>query len=125
MKMIRNTLSVVALLAVMMMIATPQANAQTGRFTFEGRLNFLRVHEVGTGFGSRRDFLNAEVIFSVETEPNQFFGFQLRNDENALAHQAMLEVLRDAFFNDVPVAFDADVRSGITNSPVIRVWLSR
>jgi hypothetical protein len=124
MKTIRNTLSIVALLAAVM-IATPQANAQTERRTFQGPLNFLRVHDVGSGFGAPGDVLNAEVIFSVATEPNRFFGFQLRNDQNALAHQAMLEVLRDAFFNDVPVAFDADVAPGKTNSRVIRVWLSR
>jgi hypothetical protein len=124
MKMIRNTLPVVVLLAAVM-IATPQADAQTVRTTFEGPLNFLRVGEVGDSFGPPSDELNAEVIFSVATHPTRFFGFQLRNDRNALAHQAMLEVLRDAFLNDLRVTFDADVTAGRVNSPVIRVWLSR
>src|SRR2546421_12229818 len=99
MKPMRSPLMVTALLAAVLPILPTQANAQTTRLTFEGPLNFLRVHEVGTGFGPPNNMLNAEVIFSVTTQPNRFFGFQLRNDENALAHQAILDVLRDAFLN--------------------------
>jgi hypothetical protein len=125
MKTIKNTLMALALVAAMLPMMIPQANAQTTRLTFEGSLNFLRVHEVGSGFGPPSDTLNAEVIFSIAQVPDQFFGFQLRNDQNSLAHQAMLDVLRDAFLNQIRVAFDADVTRGKTNSPVIRVWLSR
>lgn len=72
----------------------------------EGKLSFLRVHDVGTAFGPRGDQLDAEVIVRIETEPNMAFGFQLRQDENEAARSGMLEVLRRAFRHDRPVRLE-------------------
>jgi hypothetical protein len=37
------------------------------------------VNEVGTGYGPPDDFLDAEVIVWLDSEPEKAFGFQLRN----------------------------------------------
>jgi len=123
MRKIRDILLIIGLLATVVIPSLP-AKAQEAIITFQGQVNFLRVNDVGTAFGPPNDVLDAEVIFSVSTTPNQFFGFQLRNNENGAAHQAMFDLVRDAFLNKLPLAFDAVVEPGKTNSPVIRVWVS-
>ena len=47
-----------------------------------GRITFLRVHDVGTGFGPPSDFIDVEVVVQINTKPGESFGFQLRNDAN-------------------------------------------
>jgi len=125
MRKIKDTLLIIALLAAVGIPSLPAKAQAEIIITFQGQVNFLRVHDVGTGFGPPNDMLDAEVIFSVSSTPNQFFGFQLRNNENGAAHQAMFDLLRDAFLNDLPVAFDAVIEPGKTNAPVIRIWVSR
>jgi hypothetical protein len=44
-----------------------------------GLITLLRVNEVGTGYGPPDDFLDAEVIVWLDSEPEKAFGFQLRN----------------------------------------------
>ena len=61
----------------------------------------LRVHDVGTGYGPRHDFINVEVVIQLDSMPRQALGFQFRNDRNDLARQGALNLLRDAF-NAIP-----------------------
>jgi IgA Peptidase M64 len=61
-----------------------------------GRPTFLRVHD-RDGFGGPDDFLDAEVIVGIDTEPGRFFGFQLRDNDDEGRHQGMLDTLRTAF----------------------------
>jgi hypothetical protein len=63
--------------------------------TTEGRLTFLRVHDVGTGFGSSLDFLDAEVIVKLDGAPLRVFGLQLRTGPNEAVNQRALDLLRD------------------------------
>jgi len=81
--------------------------------TTTGLLAFLRVHDSG-GFGdpATGDFIDGEVAFGLEPtsvglEPRcREFGFQLRNDDRGPAHQGMLDLLRDAFVNELSVRVD-------------------
>jgi hypothetical protein len=66
---------------------------------------FLRVHDVGTGFGVPPDFLDVEVVIQPDTRPGKSFGFQLRNDNNASARRNAGSA-RDAFANNVPVLIE-------------------
>src|SRR5271169_6754798 len=72
----------------------------------KGRITFLRVHDVGTGFGPPTDFLDVEVVIQLDSQPGKSFGFQLRNDNNRPARDGMLDLLRDAFANNFPVLID-------------------
>ena len=85
-----------------------------------GRLSFLRVHDVGTGFGPPDDQLDAEVVVAIDTEPGRFFGFQLRTDNNEAARKGMLDTLRTAFNRGRPVRLDYR-RTGLDNGILIRV----
>ena len=93
-----------------------------------GTVTMLRVHEVVTGFGPPSDAIDVEVVFWLNRavgEPGLSFGFQLRNDGNGLAHQGMLDVLRDAFNNNWTVTTDYEITPGKTNGLAIRVWLTK
>jgi photosystem II stability/assembly factor-like uncharacterized protein len=91
--------------------------------TTQGRITFLRIHDVGTGFGPPTDFLDVEAVVILDSEPRKAFGVQLRSDEDEVRHQAMLDLLRDAFREDRLVSIDY-VRTGIRGGRIERVAIS-
>jgi hypothetical protein len=89
-------------------------------FAAEGRLSFLRVHDVGTGFGPPGDQLDVEAVVRLDTDPSMAFGFQLRADGHEAARKGMLDALRTAFKRNRPVRLDYS-RTGLTSGVIIRV----
>ncbi len=99
--------------------AAPQA-----LYTATGKITFLRVHNVGTGWGAPPNAIDGEVIIRLNTMPNWAFGFQLRDDTNSLTHQAMLAMLRDAYRNNWDVTIDYDWAQGMVGV-IVRVILAK
>jgi len=91
-------------------------------FAAEGKVTLLRAHDVGTGFGPPADFIDAEVVVRLDSQPGRSFGFQLRNDTNEGARRAMLNLLRDAFNHNWTVRIDY-VDSGGNNSLLLRTTI--
>lgn len=88
-----------------------------------GRLAFLRVHRLGSGFGPDFDFIDVEVVIGIHGADGGF-GVTLRNDEQRFAHQGMLDVLRDAFNSDTVVEVEYLVdpgEFGRINGTILRV----
>lgn len=77
-----------------------------------GKITFLRVHEVGTGFGPPSDFLDVECVIKLHSAPDNAFGFQLRNDANGDTHRGMLGLLREAFFHERSVRIEYFIEPG-------------
>ncbi|MEP0265344.1 hypothetical protein [Dokdonia sp.] len=96
-----------------------------------GKVNFIRVHEVGGKYGPPNDQIDAEVIIKFRNHPGKAFGFTLRNDTNESVKNGMLDILRDAFKNDYTVTIDYkakagnDVRPAGKNGLIIRVWITK
>ena len=90
-----------------------------------GNVVFLRAHDLGTGFGPPNDQLDVEAVFSLNAISDGAMGFQLRNDANLPARQAMFSLLRDAFVNKLPVTADFFIDPGKKNGTAIRVALIR
>ena len=90
-----------------------------------GNITFLRVHDVGTGFGPQTDFIDVEAVIKLNSDPDKAFGFQLRNNDERVARQGMLDLLRDAFNNNFKVFIDFDIDPGKNNGVIIRVALTR
>jgi len=90
-----------------------------------GKLTFLRVHDVGTGFGPPTDFIDVEVVIKLDSKPKNAFGFQLRNDNNRPARAGMLDLLRDAFNHNWVVVIDYNLDAGKTNGVIIRTALTK
>ena len=93
--------------------------------TFRGRLTLLRVHDVGTGFGPDSDQIDVEVVFKLDSNPDNAFGFTLRSDSQGPAHRGMLALLRSGFDHNWKVATDAEVPDGKENGVSTRVWLTK
>jgi hypothetical protein len=91
----------------------------------QGHITFLRVHDVGTGWGPPNDFLDVEAIFLLDTQPNRAFGFQLRNDSARPAREGMLALLQDAFANDLNVIADYMQVLNKHNAVAFRIAITR
>jgi hypothetical protein len=94
----------------------------------QGHVTYLRVHDLGTGWGPPEDSMDVEVVFYLDTQPNRAFGFQLRDDTERPARTGMLALLRDAFIHDRNVVVDytqvlnhrnaVAFRIAVTNAPI-------
>jgi hypothetical protein len=85
-----------------------------------GRITLLRVHDVGTGYGPPDDFLDAEVIVWLDSEPEKAFGFELRRGGDLRARQGMLALLRDCFNDNRRVRLEFE-RTGCRTGRIVRV----
>lgn len=90
-----------------------------------GKIVFLRAHDLGTGYGPPNDQLDVEAVFILNAIGDGAYGFQLRNDGNLPARQAMFSLLRDAFVNNLPVTADYLIDPGKQNGIAIRVALTQ
>ncbi len=90
-----------------------------------GKIVFLRAHDLGGGFGPPNDELDVEAVFILNALGDGAYGFQLRNDTNLPARQAMFCLLRDAFINDLTVIADYLIDPGKQNGVAIRIALTR
>jgi len=90
-----------------------------------GRITFLRVNEVGGRFGPNNDFIEAEVIFKLDSDENRAFGFMLRADSNLPVREAMLDLLRDAFNNNWVVTTDFEIEDGKSKGISKHIWLTK
>lgn len=86
-----------------------------------GRLQMLRVHNVGTGYGAPPNFLDTEVVLKLRGGLDEAYGFKLRVDANQPAREGMLGLLRDAMTHDWDVTIDYDITPGSTVGEIIRV----
>jgi hypothetical protein len=89
-----------------------------------GKIVFLRAHDVGTAYGPPNDQLDVETVFILNAIGTGAYGFQLRNDGNLPARQAMFSLLRDAFVNNFTVTVDYLIDPGKQNGVAIRVALT-
>ena len=96
-----------------------------GVVNVNGRLSLLRVHDRGTKFGPPTDQIDVEVVVAFQGRPNDFFGFQLRQDANEPVREGMLGLLRDGFNYNWIVNLDFDQQPNRHNSVLFRVWLTK
>jgi hypothetical protein len=90
-----------------------------------GKIVFLRAHDVGTGYGPPNDQLDVEAVFILNSLGEGGYGFQLRNDDNLPARQAMFSLLGEAFAHNFTVIADYLIEPGRINGTAIRVALIR
>lgn len=92
-----------------------------------GRVTFLRVHDVGSGYGPPDDHIDVEVVAGLDSRPDHRMGFQLRDDKHRAARQGMLDLLRDAYTHGhtVKIDYSIDLEGGDTNGEAIRVALTK
>ena len=87
-------------------------------------MTLLQAHDRESGYGAPPDFIDADAVFQLDTEPGRTFGFTMRDDADRVAHQAMFDLLRHAFDHSHPVQADVDLAAGMNNGRAQRVWIT-
>ena len=64
----KSTHSVVTALLLAALLGAASA-ADAALLQRQGKVTFLRVHDVGTGFGPPGDQIDVEVVFQLDTQP--------------------------------------------------------
>jgi hypothetical protein len=90
-----------------------------------GKIVFLRAHDLGTKYGPPSDQLDVEAVFILNSFGEGAYGFQLRDDDNLPARQAMFSLLREAFAHNFTVIADYLIEPGRINGTAFRVALIR
>jgi hypothetical protein len=91
----------------------------------KGKITYLRVHELGGGFGPATDFLEAEAIIRLSVDPQKAFGIPLRPDNKLASHTAMLGLLQEAFKNNWEVTVEYLIDPGKQNGLIQRVIVTK
>jgi len=90
------------------------AQAQCSLFQTTGPVEWVRVNDVGTGFGPPHDFIDGEVIFKL-VNGDDSYGFQLRANANALVAQGGLSLLLEAMRKGWDINVDYDDCGGVNH----------
>ena len=59
-----------------------EVSSQAQLLQTSGKINFLRVHEVGSKYGPSNDQIDAEVVIKFVGNSSKAYGFKLRKDNN-------------------------------------------
>jgi hypothetical protein len=103
-------------------------SAPAQRVQSEGLVTFLLVVEPGVGYGGGdTNWIDADVIFKLDSRPDKAFGFRVREDDFGLLHHGMLSVLEQAIVHGLRVTTSyTEVLVPLNqNSFVVRVALSK
>jgi hypothetical protein len=90
-----------------------------------GKVTHLQVRDVGFGFGPQGDQIQAEAILHLNNDTSRGRGFTLRTDGNRVAHQGMLDLLRNAFTYNSKVVLNSEVPDGKKNGITKVVLLTK
>jgi len=93
----------------------------------QGKVTELRVVALGSKHGPPTDQIDVEVVAKLDSVPDRGMGFQLRNDENRPARQAMFELLSLAFQSgsNTRIEYSIDLDAGKHNGVILRVIISK
>lgn len=93
-----------------------------------GTVTFLRVHDLGGGYGPNDDRIDGELVAKVSGAPERAVGTTLRADNKLPSHEGMLALLRDGLVHGdrirTAVEYDLDVENGRKNGRLMRVELT-
>ncbi len=126
-----SSAAALCLLAALLALGPPRDSPGVGRAraapaspavaALTGRVTMLRVNNLGTGYGGGNEWLDVEVVLTLDTAPTRAFGFQLRQDTDALVHTEMLEALQEAYEFDDRVTVEFIPTAGGQNGTAVRL----
>ncbi len=120
----------VALVFSLLTLAVATVNADTPKTlagphghgkNVTGNITLFRAQTEGLEIGDKKDFLDAEVLVTLDSEPGKVFG--IRYHENKPANGAIIDTLREAYINNKPVTIQHRFSPGKTNLKIIWVQL--
>ena len=88
-------------------LAGPHAHA----VDVSGKITLFRSQIKGLEIGKAQKMLDAEVLVTLDTQPGKVFGVRL-HDANDPAAQSMVDTLRAAYINNIPVTLQHRLEPG-------------
>ncbi|MFZ0613306.1 MAG: hypothetical protein WAM73_13800 [Desulfobacterales bacterium] len=86
----------------------------------EGRVQMMRVHVHGTGYGPAGNYLNEDCIVRLDTKPGAAFSIDI-SGANAPAGKRMFDLMRSVYDKQVPVRIEYEAANAL-DGRVIRVF---
>jgi len=126
MRRIIYTVSYTVFLLLISMASTADVNTSLGgsmhshTSTSSGKITSIAVQEQGIEFGTKEDRLDAEVIVTLDSMPGYLFGVRL-HDGAQPATSTMIDLLKQAYFQNLPVSLFHVQPPGKKNVNVLRV----
>ena len=88
------------------------------------KITFLLAQNA-SGYGPPSDYINVDVVVQLSRQPGRGLGFQLRNDNNLPANQAMFALLQQAYINNLAVQVDVYYTPPAHNAVIFRAALTK
>jgi len=92
-------------------------------FTATGHVTLFRAQYKGLEIGPENDRLDAEILVTLDSEPDKVFGIRLHEDEPSA--REMIETLRAAFINKLPVTIQSPLSPGKKHLRITWVQLGK
>lgn len=90
----------------------------------EGKVTSLIVQDVGIGYSTGTNYIDGEVVITLDKTQDIPYGFTLRNDRDQYAHQKMLSNLLEAYKQGEQIRIEFKA-IGRTNRAIFRVTRHR
>ena len=91
--------------------------------TISGKISLLRAQIKGLEIGPPNDRLDAEVLVTLDSQPDTVFGISYHQEDPAA--RTMIETLREAYLHDMPVTVQAPSIPGRKHLRLIWVQLGK
>ena len=98
-------IALAATLAVTVSVAdAPKSVTAPDRHSIEakGKVNLYRVQAEGMRLGEGKNITDAELFFSLDSNPNMVYSVELK-EKSPASNRVMAETLRDAYINKLTV----------------------
>ena len=91
--------------------------------TKSGKISLFRAQIKGLEIGPPKDRLDAEVLVTLDSQPDTVFGISYHQEDPAA--RTMIETLREAYLHDMPVTVQAPSLPGRKHLRLIWVQLGK
>ena len=91
--------------------------------TLSGKISLFRAQIKGLEIGPANDRLDAEVLVTLDSQPDTVFGISYHQEDPAA--RTMIETLREAYLHDMPVTVQAPSIPGRKHLRLIWVQLGK
>ena len=91
--------------------------------TKSGKISLFRAQITGLEIGPPSDRLDAEVLITLDSEPDMVFGIPFHKENPAADN--MIETLREAYLHDLPVTVQAPLMPNRKHLRLIWVQLGK
>jgi hypothetical protein len=91
--------------------------------TKSGKISLFRAQIKGLEIGPPNDRLDAEVLVTLDSQPDTVFGISYHQEDPAA--RTMIETLREAYLHDMPVTLQAPSIPGRKHLRLIWVQLGK